>query len=176
MSIVLIVLFWLSVSQASLFHRDNVIHFAEKQYSKVVQQICVGLDYPTLGYPNDSKWQVCSAAQPDWTVGFFPGILWKLHQLTRDSNWKQLALKATQGLFQEQFYESSHDIGFMIMCSYGEAFKVTGDPSFANVIVNAASHLATRFNGRKFQDARIDSVFFFRSSWLYPILGIQNRH
>ena len=134
---------------ADNFNVKSVIDLAAHQYEKLVHQINVGHQYPTHGVPTHTHWAISNnptASRFDWTDGFFPGVLWQLYNHTNDAKWKDWAIKATHGLEQQQNNVATHDIGFLVMCSYGEGLRLTGDKNYPAVIINAASHLAVRFN------------------------------
>ena len=82
----------------------------------------------------------------DWTSGFPAGTYWYMYTLTGDSFWKGEAIKNTLKLNGIQYLTNTHDVGFMVLCSYGNAFKVTGDIAYRNVILQAAESLSKRFN------------------------------
>ena len=82
----------------------------------------------------------------DWTSGFFPGELWYLYEFTKQDKWKTEAEKYTQLMSKEQYNTHTHDLGFMIYCSYGNGYRLTNDTAYKNVIVQAAKSLITRFN------------------------------
>jgi hypothetical protein len=79
-----------------------------------------------------------------WTAGFHPGILWHLCNYTKSEKWKTLAIEATDGMVQDRNLTRTHDIRFMIMCSYGIRYEFTKNQSYPKIIENAAHHLATR--------------------------------
>ena len=81
----------------------------------------------------------------DWTSGFFPGTMWYMYDLTKDEQWKQYGIKYTEVLDSVKYLKWHHDVGFMINCSYGNAYRVTGNEAYKDVIVEAAKSLATRF-------------------------------
>lgn len=81
----------------------------------------------------------------DWTSGFFPGVLWLLHSHTNNEYWRQEATHFTQLLSPIQHFTKHHDVGFMIMSSYGLAFALNNDSSYRNVIINSANALITRY-------------------------------
>ncbi len=82
----------------------------------------------------------------DWTSGFYPGSMWKLYEITKNEKWKERALQYTEKLDSIQYYEGSHDVGFMIGCSYGNAIKFDETAAYKKVVVQTAKSLATRFN------------------------------
>lgn len=82
----------------------------------------------------------------DWVSGFFPGSLWYGYQLTKDPRLKTEAAKYTNELEPISHFPSSHDIGFMINCSYGNALRLAPNDTIKDVIVAAANTLCRRFD------------------------------
>ncbi len=81
----------------------------------------------------------------DWTSGFFPGVLWLLHYHTNTTVWKQEAVHFTQLLSPIQHFTLHHDVGFMIMSSYGLGYALNNDTAYREVIINSANALITRY-------------------------------
>lgn len=81
----------------------------------------------------------------DWTSGFFPGSMWQMYELTGDDYWLPYAQKYTEALDSVKYLTWHHDVGFMIECSFGNGYRLTKNPKYAEVIVQAAKSLATRF-------------------------------
>ena len=80
--------------------------------------------------------------KPDWwTSGFYPGSLWYLYEFSNDEVIKNIALKKLKTIEEQQFFTRDHDIGFQIMCSYGNALRITNDSSYVPVLINAAKSL-----------------------------------
>ena len=87
------------------------------------------------------------AARPmQWTAGFFPGTLWYLYAHTGSDAFRKAAVEMTGRMEGEQFDSCTHDIGFKIGCSFGQAWKYTGDEGCANTVVQAARTLSGRFS------------------------------
>ena len=84
----------------------------------------------------------------DWTSGFFPGVLWYLYEYTKDEKWLTQAKKYTAKIEKEQYNKGTHDLGFMIYCSAGNAYRLTKDEEYKKVIIQAAKSLSTRFNAK----------------------------
>ncbi|MEN9403825.1 MAG: hypothetical protein RL091_2528 [Verrucomicrobiota bacterium] len=82
----------------------------------------------------------------DWTSGFFPGSLWYLFEATGDSQWREAAERYTALLAPEQFNTKTHDLGFMLYCSYGNGLRLTGNAAYREVLLNGAKSLRTRFS------------------------------
>ena len=85
-------------------------------------------------------------ASPDWCSGFFPGNLWQMAKLTGNEKWKNEAFKYTLLMEREKWNGRTHDMGFKIMCSFGNALEQTNNPDLEKVIIQAANTLITRFN------------------------------
>lgn len=83
----------------------------------------------------------------DWTSGFFAGSLWYTYQLTGNKDFLPFANHYTFLLKDIQNYNRTHDVGFMINCSYGNALKSTNNEDYKKVIIQTAETLSTRFNG-----------------------------
>lgn len=82
----------------------------------------------------------------DWTSGFFPGNLWMMYELTGNEKWKTKALEYTLPMEKEQWNGGTHDMGFKMFCSFGKAYKITGNEDYKNILIQSANTLATRFN------------------------------
>lgn len=82
----------------------------------------------------------------DWTSGFFPGTLWYAYQLTGDEELKTDAVKFTNYLYPVRLYKGTHDIGFMMNCSYGNANRLCPTDSVRQALIQTADNLCDRFN------------------------------
>lgn len=82
----------------------------------------------------------------DWTSGFFPGSLWLAYELTGDERLLTDAVDYTNKMLPATFYTGTHDLGFMVGCSYGNALRISPNDSLKTVIIRTADNLASRFN------------------------------
>ncbi len=108
----------------------------------------------------------------DWCSGFFPGTVWELYRLTGDEKYLPYATRYTLALDSIQHLKWHHDIGFMIDCSYGQAYAVTHNPAYADVIVESARSLATRFRPAAgvFQSWDEDRGWQGKRGWMCPTI------
>ena len=101
----------------------------------------------------------------DWTCGFPPGSMWFMYEITKDEKWKVLATKTTMKLDGVQFRTNTHDLGFMTFCSFGNAYRLTGEENYKEIIIQASESLITRFN---------ENVGCIRSwdhgDWEFPVI------
>lgn len=82
----------------------------------------------------------------DWTSGFFPGSLWIAYELTGNERLLADAVDYTNKMLPATFYTGTHDLGFMVGCSYGNALRISPNDSLKTVIIRTADNLASRFN------------------------------
>lgn len=103
----------------------------------------------------------------DWTSGFFPGVLWYLYELTGDKKREEQARAFTANIEEEKMNGDTHDMGFKIYCSFGTAYRLTKDPEYKEVIIQAAKTLSTRFNQVV---GCIKSWDHNNDKWGYPVI------
>jgi unsaturated chondroitin disaccharide hydrolase len=101
----------------------------------------------------------------DWCSGFFAGSLWYLYEYTKLPKWKTAAEKWTNALEKEQFNTKTHDLGFMLWCSYGNGYRLTNNKAYVPIIVNGAKSLTSRF---KPGASTIRSWDF--GTWMHPVI------
>lgn len=108
----------------------------------------------------------------DWTSGFFAGTLWYMFELTNEEKWKEVAIKYTEKLDSAKFVTTHHDVGFMVGCSYGNAYRITNNKAYEEVIVQAAKSLSSRY--RKIpgviQSWDVDKGWQSKRGWMCPVI------
>ncbi|MCH5597020.1 glycoside hydrolase family 88 protein [Niabella ginsengisoli] len=80
-----------------------------------------------------------------WTSGFFPGSLWLIYEATSDAEIKTFAEKRLKLQEGAQRHIGNHDIGFMIFCSFGNAYRITGNKNYKSIIDTAAAWQIKRY-------------------------------
>jgi unsaturated chondroitin disaccharide hydrolase len=80
-----------------------------------------------------------------WCSGFYPGTLLYLFENTGDSTIKNEAIKRLGILEKEKFRTVDHDLGFMMYCSFGNAYRLIPNPAYKAVILQSAESLSTRY-------------------------------
>ncbi|PRY11262.1 glycosyl hydrolase family 88 [Pontibacter ummariensis] len=81
-----------------------------------------------------------------WTSGFYPGSLLYLYEETGDQALYDEAMRILGLLEKEQFNTSTHDLGFMMYDSFGNAHRIKPSPEYRQVLLNSAKSLASRFD------------------------------
>jgi rhamnogalacturonyl hydrolase YesR len=156
-------------SCAQKFHAKKAISHAEMQTTLMLQEIPKAENKNgTLVSPRTlENGELILVASKDWTSGFFPGELWYLYELTNNEKWKQEAIKFTAPIEQEKFNGKTHDMGFKIYCSFGNAYRLTKNPQDKEIIIKAAQTLATRFNPKV---GSIRSWDHNSDKWDFPVI------
>ncbi|UOG77091.1 glycoside hydrolase family 88 protein [Hymenobacter tibetensis] len=103
----------------------------------------------------------------DWTSGFFPGYLWLLYEATGRQKWRAAAETYTANIEPEKTNATTHDMGFKVYCSFGTGYRLTQDPAYRAVILEAARTLSTRFNPKV---GALRSWDHHRDTWGYPVI------
>ena len=97
--------------------------------------------------PGDSVWNCMPVSQELWTEGFWPGILWYEYEATGKDELREWAAHYTEALeFIAKQPAYDHDVGFIIFPSYGNAYRLTGQESYRDVVIEAAERIAALFN------------------------------
>ncbi|KAA6329298.1 Unsaturated glucuronyl hydrolase [termite gut metagenome] len=81
-----------------------------------------------------------------WCSGFYPGTLFYLYEETGKQELFDEGVRMLTLLEKEQFNVNTHDIGFMMYCSYGNADRISPCPAYRETLINSAKSLITRFN------------------------------
>lgn len=101
-----------------------------------------------------------------WTSGFFPGVLWLLYDVHRDQQLLEYARHFTDVVDPAKNVRSHHDVGFMIYCSAGQAYRLTGEPHYLDVIKTASESLISRYN----PSLGVIRSWDWNSKWKYPVI------
>lgn len=109
-----------------------------------------GIDYtlmPRNIADTANVWHLRKATKEEWCAGFWPGVLWYDFEYTSNPAIREEAEQFTASLeFLAHTPAYDHDLGFLIFCSYGNGYRLTGNPAYKQVILDTADTLATLFN------------------------------
>ncbi|WP_183308140.1 DUF4995 domain-containing protein [Dysgonomonas hofstadii] len=101
----------------------------------------------------------------DWTSGFFPGSLWYAYHITGDNSLKEQATRYTNLLYPVSNYTKTHDLGFMINCSYGNAERFAANDTIIPILIRTADNLISRF------DPTIGAIRSWDfGTWNFPVI------
>jgi unsaturated chondroitin disaccharide hydrolase len=99
--------------------------------------------FPRRAPQTGGVWQTVGAS--DWVSGFYPGCLWYAFEKTKDTSFKSSAQRWTAALDGQKTNTGTHDVGFMIFCSFGNGYRLLNTGSYLPVIQTAAQSLSTRY-------------------------------
>lgn len=121
---------------------------AAEQYQLMYESTPPGMYPRTVNNSGETRF---IGAEPlksgaNWTNGFYPGILWMLYSHTGDLAWKVKAEKVTRALEVQKDQIYHHDIGFIIMSSFGKAYEYSPSEYYRNIIIHSAESQLTRFS------------------------------
>jgi rhamnogalacturonyl hydrolase YesR len=165
--ITLFIIYFFFISLESLIAQINIkqeFDFVAKQYEGMLQSHPDLKRFPQStnpdGTPNDRKsdW---------WCSGFFGGSLWYIYEYTQDPKWKEAADKWSMAVAKEQYNTSTHDLGFMLYCSFGNGYRLTQDERYKEIMLTGAKSLSTRFDPKV---GLIKSWDKFQGKYTYPVI------
>mgnify|MGYP005666347531 CR=1 FL=1 len=116
---------------------------AAEQYRLLKQQLPEG-KFPKTYFPETGKYEFSNSEW--WCSGFYPGTLLYLYEETKDQDLLEEAQRMLKLLEKEKDNTSTHDLGFMMYCSFGHANRIDPNPKYRNILLESAKSLATRFD------------------------------
>ena len=127
---------------------DEALDYCVQKVTGVQERL--GADYgesPRNIAPGDCRWNLTPVSQENWTMGFWPGILWYAYEASGDAALETAARGYTEALdFIARQPAYDHDIGFIMFPSFGNGFRLTGDPAYKEAVLATAERLAALFN------------------------------
>lgn len=150
LSFTVLVLYGSAVAQ-NKFKKDKALlktieqNFADAaaQY-KVLAKNLPSEKFPKTYFPITDKYEWSNSGW--WCSGFYPGTLLYLYQQTKDTALYNESLRILDVLKKEQFNTTTHDLGFMMYCSFGNANLINPTAAYKEILLNSAKSLATRFS------------------------------
>jgi unsaturated chondroitin disaccharide hydrolase len=121
---------------------DAQFQFADQQYKILAKNVAPNV-MPKTYYPETKKIETSDTKW--WCSGFFPGSLLYIYEYTGDKEILKEAKSRLAILEKEKHYTGNHDLGFMMFCSFGNAYRLLKDPSYKTTIDTAAASLSTRY-------------------------------
>jgi hypothetical protein len=121
---------------------DEQLNFASAQYLQLFNQT---RDSASLPRTLDKAGKLVMAPSEWWTSGFVPGTLWYLYENNMDTALRNAAQNCTRRVEKEQYNTGTHDLGFMLYCSFGNGYRLTADTSYKRIMITGAHSLSTRF-------------------------------
>lgn len=130
-----------SSSNISVKWIDENLKASTTQYKYLITKVPEGV--MPRSFTNDTL-RTCTSE--NWVAGFYPGTLIYLYENTKDKILYNEALEKITLMDKEQRNTGTHDLGFMMYCSYGNLYRINPDQKYKQILINSARSLATRFN------------------------------
>ena len=175
MKLVSILSFYLLSTFSALYGKgDNKIithsfDRAEQQYTAMLKALPEPTAYPRT---TDNNGKLRTTPLNDWTEGFYPGSLWYIYENNGQNTWKQEAIRWTEALEPLKKQKGHHDIGFLIYCSFGNAYRLTKKEEYKQIIIEAANSLCTRFSPKTgcIKSWNYRKSWNGKDEWFYPVI------
>ncbi len=122
---------------------DRNLSDAAAQYLVLKEQVPPG-KFPKTWDSATNKYEWSNSGW--WCSGFYPGTLLQLYEQTKDDRLYQEAMRMLNLLEKEQYNVNTHDLGFMMFCSFGQANRLNPSPRYDSILVNSARSLSKRYD------------------------------
>ncbi|WP_439129794.1 glycoside hydrolase family 88 protein [Polaribacter sp.] len=122
---------------------DSTLQITAKQYSYLSEQVKLG-EYPRT-FENDT---LVTSNSGWWCSGFYPGTLLYLDEVLGAPKLKKEAISFLDDLKREQTNTDTHDLGFMMYCSFGNANRLEANKDYQTILMNSAKSLSTRYHDK----------------------------
>ena len=125
----------------------DVMRYASVQYSILYQQFLDSGEkyYPEHGDPLKEDW-FATGPLKGWTQGYFPGVLWNLVEYNISQEALKRAIDVTLPTAPFANYTGGHETGHVIMCGFGNGYRILKRQDYLNIIITGAHSLATRYS------------------------------
>jgi len=141
---------------------DSALQKAVVQYKYMQANLPAGT-FPKSYYPLTKKFETSNSTW--WCSGFYPGSLLYLYEYSHDQSLWDEAARMEKLQEKEQFNKGTHDLGFMMYCSFGNATRIHPSKEDDEILLNSAKSLSTRFNPTAGVIRSWD-----HGKWKYPVI------
>jgi len=122
---------------------NETLDTAVSQYSYMATRLEVDR-FPKTYHQNTDELETSDSGW--WCSGFYSGTMLYLDETLGTDTFKAEIGNSLEHLKKEQFNTSTHDLGFMMYCSYGHANRLNPSSEYKSILMNSAKSLATRYN------------------------------
>lgn len=124
------------------FIKENM-DFAKIQVENMMK---ASFSETSMPHSMNNKGEVARMGIRGWTAGFFPGTLWYLSEYTGDKSLTDSARVFTERMEPVKTFTDNHDIGFMMYCPYGNAYRLNPSKDDEEILIESARSLSTRYS------------------------------
>jgi rhamnogalacturonyl hydrolase YesR len=143
---------------------DDRIERSIKQYEGMAVSL---IDQPNkLPRTIDADGKLLTTSSSGWVSGFVAGTLWYLYQNSKNPQLLDYAKNYTVRIEKEKYNKGTHDLGFMLYCSFGNGLRLTGDTDYQNTLLTGAESLISRYN------PKVGCIKSWNSNekWQFPVI------
>lgn len=139
-----------AVRKKNMAERKDLLPTIEKNFSDASAQYKLMMTklppgrFPKTYYAEKDSMETSNSGW--WCSGFYPGTLIYLFEQTKDQSLLTEAERILKVLEKEKNNTSTHDLGFMMFCSFGNADRIAPRPEYKDILLASAKSLSTRFN------------------------------
>ena len=131
----------------------RILDAALAHYRAVDPQARAVLKDPALGDCHPYSWDAKTGgfrlqANREWTAGSFPGVYWRLYEATGEAWARETALFWTERLRSQSRMESGHDIGTIMLNSFGNAARLLKTDAYDDLLLESAETLMKRYDAK----------------------------
>lgn len=128
----------------------SLLQQIQKNYKDAVAQYAVLMkNLPPDRFPRNYNPAAGKLETSDggwWCSGFYPGTLLYLYEKTREASLLREAKRILQVLEPQKLNTTTHDLGFMMFCSFGNAERLFPSAQNRDILLTSARSLSSRFN------------------------------
>ncbi|SFG91871.1 Glycosyl Hydrolase Family 88 [Pedobacter insulae] len=142
---------------------EDQFQFAREQYKVLAKNVSPTV-MPKTYYQQSGKIETSDTKW--WCSGFFPGSLLYIYEYTGDTAILSEAKRRLNILEKEKHFTGNHDLGFMMFCSFGNAYRILKDPAYRKTVDTAAASLSTRYR----PNAQVIQSWNASKKWGGPVI------
>ena len=130
--------------------RKDILKLIDKDYNVGIEQYKLMIkrlgpqDFPKTYFPASDKAE--NSGSDWWCSGFYPGTLIYLFEQSKDQTLLNESERILKVLAKEQYNKTTHDLGFMMYCSFGNLQKLEPGSATETILINSAKSLMSRFD------------------------------
>ena len=142
------ILFSCTAQKKTISPKKDLLQTIEKNFSDASAQYKVMMTklqdnrFPKTYYSQKDSMETSGSGW--WCSGFYPGTLLYLYEQTKEQSL--LTERILKVLEKEKNNKTTHDLGFMMFCSFGNAERIVSRPEYKDILLTSARSLSTRFN------------------------------
>src|SRR5690606_3654236 len=143
---------------------DSQLNDAISQYKYLANNLNDSL-VPKTYYTNGDSLETSKTSW--WTSGFYSGTLLYLYEYSGDTVLLKEAEEKLNLLEKEKTNKRTHDLGFMLYCSFGNANRLSENPRYQQIMLEGAESLMTRYN------PTVESIRSWdhnKDKWQFPVI------